>query len=142
MVSKSKAKEQFKEHHSITEAGLDLQYELAELNHNFYSGNEMAYSVSVTENSARRIVIFNRIKPFVNAITGFFIKLRRKPDYQARQKDNELQESFTEHTNAFSDYLRSDANLPQIESRQDKEMLITGVGAVDTSITYLKSPFG
>lgn len=142
MVSKSKALEQFTEHHSITEAGLDLQYELAELNHNFYSGNEMAYSVSVTDNSARRIVIFNRIKPFVNAITGFFIKLRRKPDYQARQKDNELQKSFTEHTNAFSDYLRSDANLPQIESRQDKEMLITGVGGIDTSITYLKNPFG
>lgn len=142
MVSKSQALEQFKEHHSITESGLDLQYELAELNHNFYSGNEMAYRVSVTDLKSRKIVVFNRIKPFVNSITGFMIKLRRKPDYQARQRDGQLQKQYTEHLNSFSDYLRSDANLPQIESRQDKEMLITGVGAVDTSVTYLKNPFG
>jgi hypothetical protein len=141
-MKKSDIYDQFKEHHAITESGLDLQYEMAERNHMFYSGDEMAYRVSVADKSSRRIVVFNRIKPFVNSITGFMIKLRRKPDYQARQQESTLQKQYTNHTNSFSDYLRSDASLAQIESRQDKEMLITGIGAVDTSISHLKNPYG
>lgn len=142
MLSKDKAYTQFKEHESITEAGLDLHYQLAELNHQFYSGDEMAYRVSVTDKKSRKIVVFNRIKPFINSITGFMIKLRRMPDYQARLQDNQLQQQYSESTNAFSAYIRADANSAQIESRQDKEMLITGIGAVDNSISYVKNPNG
>lgn len=141
-MNKSDIYYQFKEHHSITESGLDLQYHNAEQNHAFYSGDEMAYRVSVNDNNARKIVVFNRVKPFVNSIAGFMIKLRRKPDYQARERDSEVQRLYTTSMNSFSDYLRSDSNMAQVESMQDKEMLITGIGAVDTSISHIMNPYG
>lgn len=142
MLSKEKAYKQFKRHESITEAGLDRHYQLAELNHQFYSGDEMAYRVSVTDKKSRKIVIFNRIKPLINSVVGFMIKLRRMPDYQARLQDSKLQKTYSEATNAFSSYIRSDSNAAQIESRQDKEMLIVGIGAVDNSMSYVKNPNG
>jgi hypothetical protein len=142
MLNKSDLLKQFKEHHSISEAGLDLQYQIGELNHQFYSGDEMAYSVGVSAGKQRKIVVFNRIKPFINSITGFMIKLRRKPDYQARIPEAQLQKEYSTSTNSFSDYIRANANVEQVESRQDKEMLITGIGAVDQSVSYIKNPFG
>jgi hypothetical protein len=132
----------FNERKSITESGLDLQYQNNELNHQFYSGDAMAYAVKVTEGSRRKMVVFNRIKPFVNSIVGFMMKLRREPSYQARIPDIEQQKIASQATNAFSDYIRADSNSPQIESRQDKEMLITGIGAIEESISYVQNPYG
>ncbi len=144
MVSKADTLEKFKEDRRLTEIGLSDQYDLAELNHSFYSGDRMAYRVGVQDATvgSRRIVVFNRVKPFVNAITGFAIKLRRKPSYNARQDAVETQREFTDHTNSLSDYVRSNANMDQNETRQDKEMFICGYGAVDTVISHLMNPFG
>lgn len=142
MLSKSAVYKKFKNDESISEAGLDLHYQTSELNHQFYSGDEAGYRVGVTTGKKRKIVIFNRIKPMINSITGFMIKLRRKPAYLAKEFNEQIRENFTDNINAYSDYLRDDANIAQVETRQDKEMLITGVGAVDNSISYLKNPFG
>lgn len=133
---------QFKKHLTITESGLWEQWDKSEQNHAFYSGDEMAYRVGVNHGDVRRIVVFNRVKPFVNAIYGFMIKLRRRPDYQSRQQEPQLQLFQSEHLDSFSDYLRKDSNLDQIESRQDKENLICGVAAVDTTVSYIKNPHG
>ncbi len=144
MAHKVDTLERFKEDRKLSEIGNADQYDLGELNHSFFSGDKAAYRVGIHDKStgSRRIVVFNRVKPFVNALTGFAIKLRRKPSYNSRQADQGQQQAFTDHTNSLSDYIRSDANMDQHESRQDKEMFITGIGAVDTVISHLMNPFG
>lgn len=141
-MNKDKIYDKFKEHRQIIDTGFDPQWTKAELNHQFYSGDEMAYNVGVQDGNQRKIVVFNRVKPFVNAISGFMIKLRRKLYYQAREQDQELQRNYTNSNNAFANYLRENANVDQLESRQDKEMLITGIGAIDYSISYVNNPNG
>lgn len=142
MLSDRKIIKQFKTHLEKSKRGLSFQHRQARQNHQFYVGDKAAYSVGVNDGNTRAIVNFNRVRPVVNAVAGFMIQMRRKPEYQARLINDQVQQQFSQAANAFSDYLRSDANAAQVESRQDLEMLIAGISATDTSIWYERNPHG
>jgi hypothetical protein len=88
------------------------------------------------------MVVFNKVKPYIDAVVGFMVQLRRKPQYQARMFDNVQQQEFSDYANALSDYARDNANLDSIESHQDRDMLISGYGAIDTNVVYETNPDG
>ena len=140
--SDSELLKQWNKQRGISEDGNSLQHRRAKINHSFHHGNEAAYPAIINGRSRRRMVTFNKVKPFIDAVCGFMIQLRRKPDYQARMTDNKKQQFYSMCMNNFSDYLRDNANMDQIETRQDREMLIAGYGAVDSNISYEKNPDG
>lgn len=142
MLSDEKLLKQWTKHRGISENALDDQHQEASLSHAFFAGDQMAYTATVTDKSRRSMVVFNKIKPFVDSVVGFMVQLRRKPEYFPRVKDSQAQQQLSSYMNSLSDYARSDANMDQIETKQDREMLITGYGAVDTNIVYDMNPDG
>jgi hypothetical protein len=142
MLNRKKVLEQFKSHQSLSEGNLAKQQTEARNSHRFHNGDTMAYTSSVQDKGRRISVTFNKVKPYIDAVAGFMVQLRRKPDYRARIMENQQQQSLSEYMNGISDYVRKNANFDQIESRQDREMLISGYAAVDTNILYEKNPDG
>lgn len=140
--SDKKLLEQWNRHQMISEGSLDTQHRKAAENHAFYAGDKMAYSASVMDKGSKRMVVFNTVKPYIDSVAGFMVQLRRRPEYLARITDKEQQESYSSTLNDFSDYARDNANLSQLESKQNKEMLITGYGAIDTNVIYEMNPDG
>jgi len=142
MLSDKELIKQFKEHQKRSDRGLAEQKERARDSHAFYAGDRMAYEATVTDKGRRRMVVFNKVKPYVDSVAGLMVQLRRKPGYDAKVRESRRQLLYSTFLNSTSDYLRDNANLDQLESRQDKEMLIAGYGALDTNITYEKNPDG
>ena len=142
LLSDEKLLEQFDRHREISESGLAYQKQKAEEAHAFAAGNEEFYRNGEQSKSSRMSVIFNKIKPFVDSVKGLMIQLRRKPQYVARMMDSEKQREYSSYMSSINDYMRNNANMDQLESRQDFEMLVAGFGATDTNITYDKNPDG
>lgn len=142
LKSDKKLLKQWNKHYSISDASLADQHAEARNDHAFHAGNRAAYTSSVLDKGRKISVTFNKVKPYIDAVTGFMIQLRRQPDYQARIFDNLEQQELSSYMNSLSDYVRSNANLPSLESRQDREMLITGYGAIDTNVVFETNPDG
>lgn len=142
ILSDKKLRKQWDKHRNISESALDEQHSVAHDDHSFYAGDKMAYTASVTDKGRRSMVVFNKVKPYVDAVAGFMIQLRRKPQYIAQLFDNVQQQELSTYLNALSDYARDNANMDQIESKQDKDMLICGYGAIDTNVLYECNPDG
>jgi hypothetical protein len=140
--SDKKLLKQWDKHRHISEGSLEEQHTEARNDHAFYAGDQMAYTATVTDKSRRAMVVFNKVKPYVDAVTGFMIQLRRKPEYLARIFDNLQQIEFSNYLNSLSEYARQNANMDHLESAQDREMLITGYGALDTNVVYELNPDG
>lgn len=139
MKSKKEIIEQFKNHYQITKSGLSKQYKHIQECQAFYAGDYMQYqdNYAFGRGSSVRIkeVSFNRVKPYVNSIVGFMAQQRRKPDYQAKVPDNKEQQALSEYLNGLSDYVRENNNADQVETKQDMDLIIGGVGATDTALT-------
>jgi len=139
MKSKKEIIQEFEKHYKITKFGLKNQW----LHHQecsaFYAGDYMNYrdEFAFGQGSSRRIkqVQFNRVKPYVNSVVGFMAQQRRKPDYQARIEEQGEQQALTDYTNGFSDYVRDNANADQMETRQDMDLIVGGIGVTDTAVT-------
>lgn len=151
MKSKKEIAEQFQKHYGISKHGLKNQYRHIEECRAFYVGDYMNYrdTLQYGRGSSRRTkeVSFNRVKPYVNAIVGFFIQNRKKPDYQAVEKDSEQQRAFSDYLNGQSEYIRENTNADQHETKQEKDLVIGGVGVTDTVITLnagaaTRDPYG
>ncbi len=142
MISDSELIKQWKDHKKRTTRGLAYQYKMAREEDAFWVGDKMYYSASVTDGRRKAMVIFNKIKPFVSAVRGFMIQMRRKPEYMARIEEEQEQQQRTEYMNGISDYARDNANADQIESAQDQDMLICGYGAVETNLLWERDPNG
>ena len=142
LLKNDKLLEQWQKHEKISKGDLNNQHAEAANDHAFFAGDRMAYTATVTDKGQRYSVVFNKVKPYIDAVSGFMIQLRRKPNYLARIPNNQQQEQFSSYLNAISDYARSNANLDHLESRQDKDMLICGYGAIDTNIIYETNPDG
>ena len=119
-----------------------LQHKNAQECHSFFAGDVMYYNSDIQEKGSNREVIFNKVKPYVETVVGTMIQIRRKPDYSARIMDNQAMQAYSEYMNCLSDWARKGANIDQIETQQDREMLITGYGATDTNIGYENDPNG
>lgn len=139
MKSKKDIAAQFERHYKITRQGCKKQYEHIRECQAFYSGDYMSYkdNFAFGRGASRQVkeVQFNRVKPYVNSIVGFMAQQRTKPDYQARIGNPEDQRALTDYLNGFSDYNRENTNADQMETMQDKDMVIGGIGVTDTAIT-------
>lgn len=142
LPNNEKLLEQWERHREISRGDNGGQHKRAREAHAYNAGDEGYYTASVQDKAVRNSVAFNKIKPIVDAVVGFMIQLRRKPDYQARIMGEAEQEERSSYMNSLSDYIRSNANMASIESRQDREMLVTGYGAIDTNISYERNPDG
>jgi len=139
MISSKDLIKQFEHHYNISKQGLKGQYRHIQECQAFYSGDYMAYkdAYAFGRGSSRRLkeVQFNRVKPYVNSIVGFMAQQRRKPNYEARMKDKQEQLAYSDYLNGLSDYIRENAHADQIETKQDLDFIIGGVGVTDTMAT-------
>lgn len=141
-MDNAKLVKQFEQHKDISEGGLAEQHNRAETAHRYHAGDKALYQQKGFDKNSRSSVMFNKVKPFIDAVNGFMLQLRRKPDYQARIPDNEQQVAYTSYANSISDYIRANGNFPSLEGQQNREMLITGYGAIDTNVLYEFNPDG
>lgn len=143
MLSDKELIKQFVKHKSISEYDLSNQYDLARRAHRFYNGDRGIYTAEVTDQTGdKRTIVFNKIKPYIDSVSGFMRQLRRVFEYSARVDEEEEKEFRSNAANVFSAQIRETANLDYLESAQDKEMLIAGYAAIDTNILYEKNPDG
>lgn len=138
MKSKSAILKEFKARKSVTDSGLSVQRENSALADAFYDGDYMTYRGVSDDKVAVKTtgVQFNKVQPYVNAVSGFMIQTRREAKYYPRVSDPEQRKSFSKTANSLKDYVRQNARANQVESQQDQLMLIRGVAAVETAMTY------
>lgn len=140
MKTRKEIANQFKRHKATAETGLMRQLSNTKDCQAFYAGNFMRYTDRVQFNDGRgkkaAMVQFNKVKPYINAVKGFMAQNRRKPKYAARVQSQQLQVLYSDYLNAYSDYIRDNANADQIETQQDGDLLINGYGAVETALSY------
>ncbi len=139
MMNKKEILKNFENHYRISKAGCSNQWRHIKDCRSFYNGDYMNYTDQVTFGHGARMkvkeVSFNCIKPYVNSIVGFMAQQRRKPDYQAKVQSSEDQEALSDYQNGYSDYIRENTNADQMETRQDMDVVIGGLGATDTAAT-------
>lgn len=142
MLADKELLEQFNKHREKSNRGLSFWRSEYERDQAFYAGNQMHYETGITDAQRKRMVVFNKVRPFVRSVLGTMIQTRRKPDYRAMLQDSAEQQARSEYTNAMSTYVRKNANADQVETEQDRDLLIGGVGIVDTNIEYIFNPDG
>ncbi len=127
---------QWCEHKKKSDAGMSLQYRNNLENMAFYAGDMMTYRGEVRQGSARMMVQFNKVRPYIDGVVGFMAQNRRKGKYIARVPEQEAQEAYSKYSNGIASYVRANANADQVETAQDRDMLVCGYGVTDTDITY------
>jgi len=139
MISKKEFLKLAQKQYNISKVGLRPQRNHIQECQAFYAGDYMAYRDSVAFGAGMtqsiKQVEFNKVKPYVNAIVGFMIGQRKKPDYQAKLTDKPEQQMYSDYLNSLSDYIRKNTYANQMETRQDMDMVIGGIGATDTCLT-------
>jgi len=139
MISDKDLVKQFQKHYGISKSGCKNQWRHIQECQAFYAGDYMNYKEEYAfgRGSSRRVkeVQFNRVKPYVNSMVGFAAQMRRKPDYQAAMENLEEQQALTDYLNGYSDYIRDNCNAVHMETLQDKDLFIGGIGITDTAIT-------
>lgn len=142
MLSDTDLLKQYESDCDAANNAMALQHKNAQECHSFFAGDVMYYNSDIQEKGSNREVIFNKVKPYVETVVGTMIQIRRKPDYSARIMDNQAMQAYSEYMNCLSDWARKGANIDQVETQQDREMLITGYGATDTNVGYENDPNG
>ncbi len=141
MIDNPDLLEQFRKHKKLAEGRLGAQRDSFQKCDAAYNADMVNYSgkIDVIDGNGRAktvMVQINKIKPYIMSVKGFFAQNRRKPEYIARVMDEPEQEAKSQYFNALSDMARDNGNADQIESQQDGDMLIRGVGVVETDLTY------
>jgi hypothetical protein len=131
---------QFKEHKSRASL-LGTQYDNTRKCQAFYSGDFMDYRdtfVARGMDGQKRTteVSFNKVKPYVNAAHGFMLQNRQRVKFASRNQDDEERALEAAYANAAHDYVRDNANADQHDARALKDMLIGGLGATETCMSY------
>jgi len=134
--------EKIKQDKTKSKRGLSAQYKAVNEDFAFYAGDKAYYTGQMVSDGQKKMVVFNRIKPFVNGVLGFMIQLRRKPEYQAKDLDSQKQQLRSLILNTSSDYFREIGNASVAETQQDKDMLICGYGCIDTAVSDVTNPKG
>lgn len=109
----------------------------------FYVGDSMSYVdrmqyVTPRDDKKRALIQFNKVMPFVDAVNGFMAQNRREVHYLARVQFKPQQDFYTRHANAVKDYVRDKANAAELETEQDLDMLVGGIGVVETDMSYIQ----
>ena len=141
MKSKEEIARKFKKNKQTSDSLLGKQYSNTRKSQAFYAGDFMRYEDRIQFRDSdgkkkRALVQFNKVKPYVNAVAGFFVQNRSKPKYLARLEQAQVGNLYSKYANALSDYIRDEANADQVETQADKDLLICGYSAVETAISY------
>ena len=141
MKSNAEIIELFREHHAAARGGLGDQYAEIERCQRAYNGDTASYTGKVSLYDQRgskksQTVSFNKIRPYVSTIKGFFAQNRRKPRFTAKLSGKEEQQAYSEYCNGLFENIRENANADQIETAADGDMLVCGVGAIETNLVY------
>lgn len=133
---------QFQRQLKASKSGLSRQWDNTKYCQAFYSGDSMSYIdklqyVNPRGEKKRALIQFNKVMPFVDAVSGFMMQNRRQAKYVARVPFKPKQEAYSVHANAVSSYVRGKAHAAELESEQDLDMLVCGYGAVETDISYI-----
>jgi hypothetical protein len=126
----------------ISKRGLAQQYENTETCWSFYNADQMTYSDKIqfedTWGRKRRAMVnFNKVQQNVDSVVGFMAQNRRVAKYIARLNSNQGQQLYSKNMNALYDYHRENQNADQLETDQDLDMMVGGVGATDTDLSYI-----
>jgi hypothetical protein len=132
---------QWHKHHKATKDGLARQYKNTEDCNAFYAGDYMDFWIGSQSTDQfgvkkRAMVQINKVKPYVNAVKGFFAQNRREAKYSARLDGQKIQELYSQYANGLRSYIRRQAHADQVETQQDGDMLNCGYGCVETAMTY------
>lgn len=132
-----------KKQRELSKRGLSRQYENSTLCYNYYNnGNDEVYKdyiqFSDTDGGRKRALVnFNSIQQNVDAVVGFAVQNRRRAKYVARPTATGGQEVYSKNMNSLYDYHRENENADQVETDQDTDMFVGGVGTTDTDLSYI-----
>ena len=141
MLSDTELGIKFQKDKKTTMRGLSRQFENIQVCQSFYAGDIMDYRDNIQFTNQlgmkkRAMVQFNKVKPYVNVVKGFMAQNRRKAKYEASMQASKEQQLYSMYANSMHDYCRAKAHADQIETQQDGDMLIGGIGAIETAMTY------
>lgn len=142
-MNKSDVATKFKECLETSKSGLRSQWDNTVSCQAFYSGDSMNYPDYVQFKNKegkkqKALVSFNKVMPYVDAVSGFLQQNRRIVKYVARVPDASSQEAFSKYANAISSFVRDKTSQQHLESEQDLDMLVCGYGAVETDLSYIQ----
>lgn len=141
MKSKSQIIEQLKKHKKEANRGLAKQRDNTRRCRAFRVGDYQEYTDKIqfttpTGQKKRVTVQINKIKPYHAAVKGFLAQNRKKRKYTAIMQKNPAQDFYNKYCNTLSDHLRKKMNSDQVETQQDGDLLESGIGVVETAMTY------
>ncbi len=94
---------------------------------------------ALLEELDRPAIVFNREAPFIDAVVGMEINNRKEVRYLPRELgDAQANELLT----GAAEWARDESDAEDEESQAFRDMLITGMGWVETSMDYLRDPDG
>lgn len=129
--------DEFAKRKAISERGLSTQLENSRRCDAFYDGDYMDYTGDVViERNRIRGVQFNKVQPYINAVSGFMIQTRREANYYPLVQDAQQRAAFAKQANALKDYVRRNARAEQVESQGDTNLIIRGYSAKETAMSY------
>lgn len=106
----------------------------------FVAGNQWSDEDKV-QREGRATVTYNRVGPFVDAVTGMYIQNRQEARYLPRTiKDNDPAQA--EVINAAAEWVRDLSDAEDEEADAFIDLITTGLGATETKITFDQSPEG
>lgn len=109
-------------------------------NYAVFQGDQWLEIDSSRQNAAGAPIInLNRVKPVLDSIVGFEIQNRQEVKYLARRND-EMQTGFTDVVENVIRYQQESCNAVSQWSLAFQDMLICGIGAVDTVFDYNRPP--
>lgn len=137
MKSKKQIIEEFKKRKGISERGLSNQLSNSTKCDAFYDGDYMDYTGDVLiERNRIRGVQFNKVQPYINAVSGFMIQTRREVKYYPLIAETDIRTQYAKQANSLKDYVRRNTRAEQVESQGDTQLIIKGYAASETAMTY------
>lgn len=142
MKSKSDVATLVKKQQDTSKKFLSAQRENNKVCRAFYDGDTMDYkdTIQFTDASGTRKrakVRFNKVQPSVEAVVGFMAQNRRIAKFVARMNEDPRNTVYSNSMNALYEYHRENTNADQLETEQDGDLIICGVGAIETDLSYI-----
>lgn len=123
---------------------LTNEWRMNELMENYMMFSDLQYTVEMARTLQADGVdpqTINRLSPVINSIAGFEVQNRFDVKYLPRL-GNQMQEGYSDVLNDTVKYIEENANSDIQISYAFKDMLICGLGAVDSYLSYDNNPDG
>jgi len=112
----------------------------AEDAYRFYAGDQWNnMDKQVMEDTGRPVISFNRICRTVNAVIGIEVQNRQEVRFKPRENDDR---GTAEVLSETAKYVRDKCDAEDEESEASQDVLICGLGFVETRLDYEENPDG